>query len=515
MAAAISGLLAAAACAAGEPMMAASSDNHLWFVVQLAQPGRPIVLRHHALEMEGPYHSKGLPLARFPVAMAAWGNQLWIVFPPKRGQVPLRRETFTVQVDHNPAFGGYYHTPHDHLRVVESLEGLGKLVGFVGAAGGPVALLVPSQRAGAGVQAGADSIAAEPVLPEPQLLQLRGRAWTPLPLPEGFVPGRSARLGAGGEQGQVLVVLSDAPGDRNRSTVHWRNSGGTWTRSDVPLVLPKVHSLTRVGASVTLVGAGPTADRLQVAYLRPQRLLPLPDFAAPSGRWAVLGLRDGMRLIEQSARGELALRRIDPRRGHVGPPQPLTSQPLMTGRLLHMPLLFAGAITALVVVFLFKPSPKAAPVNLPAALTVLPPVPRLIAVTADLAVGGLVTSILLQCTPVELLRFPLWTADLTRATPALVMIAITVVHSTLGELFGARTLGKALVGARVVSGDGSRPPPVAILARNGLKALVLLIPLLAVFALLNPHAQGLGDLVARTVVVRSAADESASPPHDR
>jgi uncharacterized RDD family membrane protein YckC len=45
---------------------------------------------------------------------------------------------------------------------------------------------------------------------------------------------------------------------------------------------------------------------------------------------------------------------------------------------------------------------------------------------------------------------------------------------------------------------------MAVLARNLFKAIVLLVPVLAIIALLSPNAQGLGDLIARTVVVRRA-----------
>ena len=499
-----------ASSAAGETLVAASSDDHLWFIVRLAEPKRPVVLRHHARAMEGPYYSQGVPLSRFPVAMAAWDNELWLVFAPKPGQTPPRRETFTVRVEQDPALGGYYHTPHDHLRVVSSLEGLGKLVAFVGTAGGPVALLLPTQRATAGVHAGAASIAAEPVLEGPRLLQLRGQSWVPLSLPRDFTPGRACRLGAGGEGGRTLVLVTESAGRRPRRSVFVRNSDGTWTGTTVGEPARELVSLERVGSSVALVEESPAPGRVEVAYLQPRQRLPLASLATPSGRWAVLGVRDGLRVLEQTG-DELTLRRIDPRSGRVSSPRPMSSQPLMTGRLLYRPLLFAAAITALLVVFLFKPGPNRAAVSLPADVASLPLVPRLVAVAVDLALGAAVTFLVLRPDPADLVRFPLWTTDLTQATAVLVMIAVTVGHSTLGELLVGRTLGKALVGARVVSGDGSRPAPVAIVVRNAFKALVLLIPVLAVFALLNPHAQGLGDLIARTVVVRSAAP----PAQDR
>ena len=40
--------------AAGVPLPAASSDEHIWFVVKSSLPQPLIELRHHAREMEGP-----------------------------------------------------------------------------------------------------------------------------------------------------------------------------------------------------------------------------------------------------------------------------------------------------------------------------------------------------------------------------------------------------------------------------------------------------------------------------
>jgi uncharacterized RDD family membrane protein YckC len=187
----------------------------------------------------------------------------------------------------------------------------------------------------------------------------------------------------------------------------------------------------------------------------------------------------------------------------------------MTGRVLHRPVLLALGITALMVIVLFKPSGSAASVVLPANMVTLGPLPRLMAVAADLGVSGVVSLIVFRCPPVELFWWPLWTADLSASAPFMVMIGLTVLHSTLTELIAACTLGKKLVGAKVVTAEGARPSARAIIARNALKVIVLLIPLLAVFAVLTPHLQGLGDQVARTVVVREQTEDEGEPPKDR
>ena len=131
-----------------------------------------------------------------------------------------------------------------------------------------------------------------------------------------------------------------------------------------------------------------------------------------------------------------------------------------------------------------------------------------LALGIDLAVGGLLTILLLQCTPAQLLQFPTWTADIADATPSLWLIGITVIHCTVGEMVFARSIGKAMLGARVITAQGARPSFGSILVRNAIKIIVLLIPVLAVFALLNHHLQGLGDLMARTLVVHDAPPEN-------
>jgi len=490
--------------AAAGSLPAASSDDHLWFVVRTASPGARFDLRHHARDADGPYFTRGLTLAVDDPddieAMAAWGNQLWLVFAPRPGDL-TRRETFTVQVRRNPALEGWYHEPHDHLRAVTSIEGAGSLTGLVGTADGPVAMIVDRGLPQAGG-------------PEARLLQLRGRQWHDVPMPQ--VPRPDAwQLGTAGAEGRVLVLIGgpDRPG--GPATVHRRNAEGVWSSDEAPVSPQRLRSLARVGSNVALImDAEPTGD-VEIAYMRPDMLLPLARFTPPQGRWSVPGVRDGLRLIGQSPSGEVAISRIDPISGEVDLRQVMVPKPLMTGRVLHRPVLLALGITALMVIVLFKPSGSAASVVLPVSMVTLGPLPRLMAVAVDLGVSGVVSLIVFRCPPVELFWWPLWTADLSATAPFLVMIGLTVLHSTLTELIAGCTLGKKLVRAKVVTADGARPSARAILARNALKVIVLLIPVLAVFAVLTPHLQGLGDQVARTVIVRERTEDEGEPPNDR
>jgi uncharacterized RDD family membrane protein YckC len=205
----------------------------------------------------------------------------------------------------------------------------------------------------------------------------------------------------------------------------------------------------------------------------------------------------------------MSMRRIDTVTGSISESRPMTPQPLMTGRLLLRPMLFAVAITALVLVLAFRPAPGGAVVTLPASQALMGPMSRLLAAGIDLGVAAGIAMVVLDCSARDLLDLPLVATDLAGAAPFLLAAAITVVHSTLSELATGRTLGKMLLGGRVVSIDGSRSGTLAILVRNGFKFAVLLIPVLAFAAVLDPNAQGFGDKLARTVVVtdvRSGAE---------
>ena len=478
---------APAAVFAGEALLSASSQDHAWFIVDRDTTTRQLELFHHARTMDGPYYDKGLGLPRMPEAMAAWGDRLWLIF-----ETPTRREIFTTQVRWNAAVGAWFHEPPGRLRSATPLEEPGMLVDASATAEGPLVLMVQDDRA--------------------VLWRLLNRKWERVPLPAESNLGPNCHIEACGVRGEQLVLVE--PVERGTATVHWRDAGGTWIRSEVPAGPGRVRTLTGVGPAIAMVTRGADPGTTEVSYLRPSRRLHLTVFDTPVGDWTLFGVRDGLLVIERQEEGWLSMRRIDPVSGTVGEPHRMTYQPLMTSRILHRPLLIAVAVTALMVVLLFKPDPKAT-VSLRPTQVVLRPWSRVVAVSVDGAAAAAVTILVLGCRPQDLLYLPLWTPDLAKSAPFLVMLGLTVVHSTLTELGTGRTLGKAVVGGSVVAIDGSPAAARAILIRNMFKFLVLLIPVLAVVGLLNPHVQGLGDSIAGTVVVRKVAGTSQRGPNDR
>ena len=91
-------------------------------------------------------------------------------------------------------------------------------------------------------------------------------------------------------------------------------------------------------------------------------------------------------------------------------------------------------------------------------------------------------------------------------------IAIYLLHTTTCELLFSRTLGKFATGTRVANLSGARPLPLAILTRNLLRMvdIVLLFP--PVFVLFSPLRQRIGDMAAHTLVVMNtpAAPDAAA-----
>ena len=144
----------------------------------------------------------------------------------------------------------------------------------------------------------------------------------------------------------------------------------------------------------------------------------------------------------------------------------------------------------------------------PAGVTPLSAGQRIAALALDLFPAGVLTALVLQNPLGDLFRLPIVTMSLELSLPYLMMVGLTILHSSVSEILTGKTLGKAMVGARIAARDGSPPRIEQLLLRNFLKCFVLLVPPLALFSLFNPHLQGLPDLAARTIVVH---EPEASP----
>ena len=151
------------------------------------------------------------------------------------------------------------------------------------------------------------------------------------------------------------------------------------------------------------------------------------------------------------------------------------------------------------------------------AIPVAGPLVRGLALGVDLVV----VLALLQVVQIALLPFAAVLPDIGQGTIVLAGLVIQVCYGMILEGFwGGRTLGKRLLGLRVLDDRGLRLRFSQVLLRNLLRpvdALPFWYLLGGTVAFLSRHCQRLGDLAAGTVVVGQVA--SVSPPdflgHDK
>ncbi|MCC7408179.1 MAG: RDD family protein [Phycisphaeraceae bacterium] len=90
--------------------------------------------------------------------------------------------------------------------------------------------------------------------------------------------------------------------------------------------------------------------------------------------------------------------------------------------------------------------------------------------------------------------------------PGGIAMGLFIVHTMVGEMIWGRSLGKWMLGLRVVEADGSRPAWWQVATRGGLKVLDLLLPPLLVLMVISPLRQRLGDLAGKTVVIQEGKE---------
>ena len=91
---------------------------------------------------------------------------------------------------------------------------------------------------------------------------------------------------------------------------------------------------------------------------------------------------------------------------------------------------------------------------------------------------------------------------LLQAPQFLWLLAIYEIHVTVAELIFARSLGKWILGLRVVDLTGQRPGFVALLTRNLFRIPEMIAIVVLVFMFVSTDRQRIGDILARTVVVQ-------------
>lgn len=470
-------------------MPGASSGRSLWFAMEDPEDPRRSRVMHVSTDREPATVRVAAVLEGEVEAIAAWDDQAWIVLAPRSDDRP-RREVVTLQTARNPASGLDYSWPREGPRLLPSLPGEGRLLAFAADAEGPVALIWPDRLRSQRVRRGGDSEDGAA-----SLLRLeREASWVQLPARPG--EGLEEWLVVDGTSSPTLAGLSPDPADRGVTVVRSVEEPATSRRWEV--------AFKSIVAACSIEGVVVLALRRQfgsihVVYPREAAVLDLAVLDAPRGPWLLGATMDGLRLVEQDG-DRLTIRAIDRIEGTVSPPAVLGPPKFGRGGWLHLPVLGLLVVTAVLALVLFRPLGEEDGPTLPEGWAPLPASWRLLALAIDAIPALVVTVAWLGVDPRDLVVLPAWTLEGEAALPSAVAIGGTILWCTTWELLLGATPGKLLVGGRVIDATGRRPSVVRTLARNLFKAVMLYAPILAIFALLSPSGQGIGEVVSRTFV---------------
>ncbi len=147
------------------------------------------------------------------------------------------------------------------------------------------------------------------------------------------------------------------------------------------------------------------------------------------------------------------------------------------------------------------------------ALPLAGPVSRMLALLVDLGVVVAIGKVVQQI----LAPLGFFGKDFSNAVLIVAYFAISLAYTALAEwLWRGQTVGKRLLGLRVVDAGGFRLEPSQVIVRNLMRfvdALPALYFVGGIACLVSRHRQRLGDLAAGTVVIR--APKPARPDLDQ
>ncbi|MDG2200230.1 MAG: RDD family protein [Phycisphaerales bacterium] len=461
---------------------AAGAGEHIWFLLPSENPIGQWDLCHVGRRPGSVSYRAVRRLAQRPVAMAAWGNTLWLVMASNHAREDTW-DVYQLRAKYQAALDMDLMEPQDGLGPLPPLAGLDVIDAMAGTSIGPVVIGTSNgERAG---------------------MQLTSGQWGEVELPAGLPAADASRAHVTGccGPGGLALVIDDAG-----SIMSWtRGVDGTWLEA-APPITGRALDLVSVDGH-PLLALSSTEGAIELAYIQGQ-FTSLAEFSEPEGEWAVVGLT-GNALVLVARGGEVLADQVDALTGILEPIELVQPKGLIASSIWSIAVAVGLASMVIMIIVLARGGDLATG-TLPQGCAPMQPMVRLAALCIDLVPGLLVFFLATEGTLRELVRVPMMSMNADDIVPYAWLVLVTVCWCGIWELASGTSMGKGICGGRVRSTTGNELKARQVLVRNFVKALILLVPPLAILTLLHPNQQGLGDLMARTVVVRPLAPPPAS-----
>ncbi len=505
-------------------LIAAASDGHFWYIPKRHETDSgQFRIVHHGTGMNKGIIEDAVSISGKPEALAAVDNTLYAIFPSTKSKDgSLSRLIGVSRVFYDSTQRKWFYYPSDRLKLMSSLPDGGSVANAIvfdqslyvllnNRGTSPIiAFNKPGDNlAQVSTTEDEDQTASDSNPPSGyKLWRLKQNTWEEIALPDSsnYAQIDSIKL-IQSDSPMAIVTSISTLNATSVSHIYQINSDDDKTWSSIftlPIHASEVIDSIRIRNQTVLMLNRNQDNHIRLVYVRDSGLHSITEFddLRDCQRMQLVKIDHKLGLLQQqSGLQPVTLEMINFLTGEV-------SEPIVLGRLTGLrnedftPLVLIGSfLTAILVMFLFRPDPTAYQVVLPDGAKIADPRIRLSAILIDLLPAAILTMFLLRVDASELFRWPLFGRVIGESTPALLMIVLCVLHTTISELIISTTLGKALMGCRVVSISGERPKFSQIIVRNIMKWIALIVPPLALFVLLNPYRQRLGDLAARTVVV--------------
>lgn len=382
---------------------------------------------------------------------------------------------------------------------------------------------------------------------EVRLLKLENNRWRKVPLPAAWPQDARGWMVVQRPDAPYPVLVTTTPGQGHLVVWTYRHNGQEWVQDRQEVATDWADTPGQAGSAegepgkiktpvvlaadgqitIGLADVHPQGITLDLSILRhgvkaANPLGTLEVAATGVHEWAVVPHSVSTHgptttLLFRDEQGSLTWTHLD-LQGRAGQPTTLLAtlpRPLSDSA--GYIVLVSVVVLAMLVMFIFwRREPAWNRLTLPQGISLADLGVRGAAGLMDLAPCVLTAMAVFKTSPAEMLHtWPGQGGGWQDMIPGAAAIAMFVLHTLVSELFTAQTLGKRIVGVRVVTLDGKPPNVWQVLARNLMKVFDLIAWPLLIMPLIGPYRQRLGDLAARTVVVtqRNGLETTKTKPN--